>query len=162
MGLKLAGIMFILMMAMGGMGYWYYTDTQSKIAILHENNAKLEVATKLQKETIAQTKKDLVLSTAVANDAMEKFQTARKATEDLNARFNKVSSLLGQRDIGKLAQARPKPIQRIVNKGSKNIMRCFEVLSGQALTEKEKNADRKSQINSMCPTVVNPSYTPSQ
>lgn len=52
MGLKLAGIMFILMMAMGGMGYWYYTDTQSKIAILHENNAKLEVATKLQKETI--------------------------------------------------------------------------------------------------------------
>ena len=27
---------------MGGMGYWYYTDTQNTIAVLTANNAKLE------------------------------------------------------------------------------------------------------------------------
>ena len=44
MGLKLAGIMLVAMLAMGGVGYWYYNDTQEKIATLHENNAKLESA----------------------------------------------------------------------------------------------------------------------
>lgn len=162
MGLKLAGIMLILMMAMGGMGYWYYNDTQEKMATLHANNAKLETAVTIQKETIEQTKKDLRLAHQVGQDAMNKFQEARKQTEEMNKKFNKVSKLLGARDIGKLAQAKPKPIQRIINKGSKNMMRCFEILSGDALTEKEANADRKSKINSMCPDIANPRYTPSQ
>ena len=37
MGLKLAGIMLILMMAMGGLGYWYYNDTQEKMSILQKS-----------------------------------------------------------------------------------------------------------------------------
>ena len=162
MGLKLAGVMVILMMAMGGIGYWYYNDTQAKMAILHENNAKLEISVATQKATIEQTKKDLRLAHDVATDAMNKFQEARKQTEDMNKKFNKVSKLLGARDIGKLAQAKPKPIQKIINKGSSNMMRCFEILSGKHLTEKEANADRKSKINSMCPDVANPKYTPSR
>ena len=48
MGLKLAGVMMILMLAMGGLGYWYYNDSQEKMRILHENNAKLETAAKIQ------------------------------------------------------------------------------------------------------------------
>ena len=43
MGFKLALIMFVVMGVVGGIAYWYYHDTQEKIAILHENNAKLEV-----------------------------------------------------------------------------------------------------------------------
>ncbi len=33
-------------------GYYYYKDTQQRIQILTENSAKLETATKLQKNTI--------------------------------------------------------------------------------------------------------------
>ena len=40
MGLKLAGIMFLIMALMGGLGYWYYNDTQEKMAILVANEAK--------------------------------------------------------------------------------------------------------------------------
>ena len=40
-------MMGVLMAAMAGLGYWYYNDTQKKMAILHENNAKLETATKV-------------------------------------------------------------------------------------------------------------------
>ena len=162
MGLKLAGVMLILMMAMGGMGYWYYNDTQEKMATLHANNAKLETAVTIQKQTIEQTKKDLRLAHDVATDTMKKFEESRKQTEEMNKKFNKVSKLLGARDIGKLAQAKPRPIQKIINKGSSNMMRCFEILSGKPLTEKEANADRKSKINSMCPDIANPKYTPSR
>mgnify|MGYP003114428461 FL=1 len=59
MGLKIALMMGVLMAAMAGVGYWYYNDTQKKMAILHENNAKLETATKVQKETIKQMESDL-------------------------------------------------------------------------------------------------------
>ena len=44
MGVKLAAVMFILMIAMAGAGSWYYKQTQARITILTENNAKLEVA----------------------------------------------------------------------------------------------------------------------
>ena len=44
MGLKLALIMLIVIGVMSSGFYWYYQDSQAKIAILHENNAKLETA----------------------------------------------------------------------------------------------------------------------
>ena len=154
--------MVILMIAMGGMGYWYYEDTQAKMAILHENNAKLETAVSIQEATIKQTKKDLELAHNVATEATKSFQEARDQTQALTKRFNKVSKLLGSRDLGKLAQAKPRPVQKIINNGSKNMMRCFEILSGKPLTEKEANAEKKSQTNSMCPDIANPKYSPSR
>ena len=54
MGLKLAAVMAGVMVILMGIGYWYYNDSQEKMRILHENNAKLETAAKLQKETIKQ------------------------------------------------------------------------------------------------------------
>ena len=44
MGLKLALIMMVLMGAMGGVGYWYYNDTQERMAILVANEAKATLA----------------------------------------------------------------------------------------------------------------------
>ena len=56
MGAKLALVMFVLMCAMGGGVYWYYNDTQEKIKILTENNAKLESAVETNEQALkAQT-----------------------------------------------------------------------------------------------------------
>ena len=43
MGVKLAIVMFLLLLGAGGIGYWYYNDTQARMAI-HKNNAKLNTA----------------------------------------------------------------------------------------------------------------------
>ena len=48
-------ILIIILGILGGVGYGgysYYKDTQERIATLTANNAKLEVAAKLQEETI--------------------------------------------------------------------------------------------------------------
>ena len=48
-------LFLIIMGVIGGVGYggyMYYKDTQERIAILTDNNAKLEVAAQLQEETI--------------------------------------------------------------------------------------------------------------
>ena len=46
MGLKLVGVMMIVMAAMAGIGYWYYTDTQKTMRILVANEAKATQAAK--------------------------------------------------------------------------------------------------------------------
>ena len=148
--------MMILMLAMGGLGYWYYNDTQEKMRILHENNAKLETATKIQTETINQLEADVELAAGIAADTTKKLQETQKAVQDMRGKFNKQSKLLGSRDLGKMAISKAKPIRKIINKGTVNMFRCFEIVSGQQLTEKEQNAEKPSQLNKMCPSIANP------
>ena len=48
-------ILILVLGILGGVGYgayYYYTDTQARIAILTENSAKLEQAANTQKQTI--------------------------------------------------------------------------------------------------------------
>ena len=74
---------------------------------------------------------------------------------DLDNRFNK-----GGRDFGKIANAKDKAIQRIINKATANALRCVEISSGATLTEKELLATKKSEINTECPSIANPNYVP--
>ncbi len=37
-------------------------------------------------------------------------------------------------------------------------LRCVEIAMGSPLTDKEKNATKKSEINSECPSIANPKY----
>lgn len=156
MGLKLAAIMLVLMAAFGGLGYWYYQDTQEKMRIYAENQAKLEGAVQQQKQVIAQTQADLKKSSEINQKVAFELDESRKLVASMDKKFNKVSKLLGARDIGKLSIARPKGLRRIITKGSDDSLRCFEILSGAKLTERENNVDRKSKANTSCPGVANP------
>jgi DNA-binding transcriptional regulator GbsR (MarR family) len=156
MGLKLAGVMLIIMISMGGIGYWYYTDTQEKMAILNQNNAKLEQATNLQKETIKNLEGDIQLAQSLAESLQNQVKEFKKQIDDERTKFNKVSKLLGSRDIGKMAASKPDSIQKILNKGTMEKLRCFEIATGAKLTEKENNATKPSQLNNSCPSIANP------
>ena len=98
--MKIAMIMIIVMAGVLGGFYWYYQDSQKKLAVLQENNAKLEVSVQTQKETIEQHLEDAQKATTIVAETNLKFAKARKEVDDLRGKFNKVSKLLGQRDIG--------------------------------------------------------------
>ena len=156
MGLKLALIMLVIMGVLGGLGYWYYQDTQERMAILNANNAKLEQATATQTAAIEKLEEDVAAAAEVQKETEEKFKVAREQVSNLQNKFNKTSALLGKRDLGTLGQAKPSSIARILTSGTKKMNRCYEIISGQPLTEKEINANKPSQLNSMCPTIANP------
>ena len=86
--------------------------------------------------------------------------TMNASIKDLRNKFNKVNASGEKRDIGNLAEQKPKLMQRAINRGTKNALRCMEIAMGSPLTEKEKNAVKKSQINPECPDVANPNYVP--
>ena len=131
----------------------YVMKLRSDNAILQANQIKLESAVADQKQLIEKQQVDFQEILA-ANQEMNKLVNAlKKDLDDLDKRFNK-----GKRDVGKLAIEKTKLIEKIINKGSVNAKRCIEIASGAPLTEKEKNATKKSDINPECPSIANPSY----
>jgi hypothetical protein len=79
----------------------------------------------------------------------------KKDVDDLDKRFNK-----GGRDLGKASIERPELIEKVINRGTDRASRCIEIASGAPLTDAEKNATKKSEINTECPSIANPNYVP--
>ena len=133
----------------------YVMKLQRDNAILKENAIKLESAVAEQQELITSQKEDFKEILAANQKMNELVSVLKKDLDDLDKRFNKKN-----RDVGKLAIAKTKSIERITNGASALATRCIEIASGSPLTEKEKNATKKSEINSECPSIANPNYVP--
>mgnify|MGYP001484700084 FL=1 len=150
-GLMLSGLA-------GGVAYVYKLKADN--AILKENAIKLEQSVNSQKEVIAQQKKDFE-NILQANKELNALKlTLTKELEALDDKFNKTNASGKKRDIGDLAIAKSKVIEKIINRASDNAQRCVEIAMGAELTEKEINATKKSEINSECPSIANPNYIP--
>jgi chromosome segregation ATPase len=133
----------------------YVFKLQRDNVILKENAVKLESAISEQKQVIENQKKDFAEILEANKKINELINNLKKDLDDLDKRFTKKD-----RDIGKLAIDRTGAIERVINKGADNATRCIEIASGSPLTEKEKNATKKSEINPECPSIANPSYVP--
>ena len=144
----------LLITGIAGAGM-YVMKLRSDNAIPKANQMKLEEAVSSQKELIANQKKDFQEILDANNKMNELVSVLKKDLDDLDKRFNKKN-----RDVGKLAIAKTESIERITNGASALAMRCVEIASGSPLTEDEKNATKKSQINSECPSIANPNYVP--
>ena len=144
----------IVATAIAGGGF-YVVKLQKDNAILKANAIKMESAIADQKSLIENQKKDFQEILNANNKMNELVGLLKKDLEDLDKRFNKKN-----RDVGKLAIAKTESIERITNGASALAMRCVEIASGSPLTEDEKNATKKSQINSECPSIANPNYVP--
>ena len=144
MGMKLAGVMFLIMLAMGGIGYWYYNDTQERMAILQENNAKLEIAVATNEEALESLQADY----ASAQNEIASLNDAYTAIRRQNQRL---ADKLQEIDLTAAAIANAEGIERAVNAGTVNAGRCFELLSGAELNEKERTAKNDIAFNKECP-----------
>jgi predicted nuclease with TOPRIM domain len=139
------GLIIFALIGAGG----YVMKLQRDNTVLKENAVKLESAISEQKQVIENQKKDFAEILEANKKINQLVNNLKKDLDDLDKRFNK-----GERDIGKLALERTGAIERIINKGSENAKRCIEIASGSPLTEQEKNATKKSEINPECPSFV--------
>lgn len=153
MGLKAAGIMFVLLLLAGGGFVWYYNDTQERLAILQDNNAKLQVAVQTNEEALEQQK--LAFETMQAENRKLNIEFAA-----INERNKALENRLSRHDIGASAVAKTKLTEKILNNATKNAQRCLEIISGAPLTDKEKAATKPSEINPECWRDANPNFNP--
>lgn len=141
------------MLAGGAAGAWYYNDTQERIKILTENNAKLETAVETNEQALAAQTAAFAAMQAENTRLQEEFKTISDRNRSLENR-------LSRHDIGASALAKPGPTQKILNKGTANANRCMEIFSGADLTEAEKAATKPSEINPECWRDANPNFNP--
>ncbi len=119
-------ILIIVLGLLGGVGYgayYYYKDTQARIATLTENSAKLEQATSTQKQTI-----DTLIADA------KKYQELNKELNiKLEAAHNYKNTLidkLRKHNLAKLSLKKPGLVEKKINRGTKKLFESFEKLSG--------------------------------
>ena len=153
MGAKLALVMFVLMCAMGGGVYWYYTDTQERIAILTENNAKLESAVETNEQALA-------AQTAAFESMRVENAKLQQEFASISDRNRNLENKLSRHDIGAAGIARTTLTEKRLNSGTANAQRCMEIFSGAELTEKELSATKPSEINPECWRTANPNFDP--
>jgi len=144
MGAKLALVMFLLLCGAGGIGYWYYNDTQERMAILQENNAKLNTAVELNEQTISSLEQDYEKASSELASLNEAYTAIRRQNQQLADKLQEI-------DLTAAAIANAEGIERAVNRGTENAGRCFELLSGAELTEKERTAKNGIAFNKECP-----------
>lgn len=144
MGAKLAIVMFMLLLGAGGIGYWYYNDTQARMAILQENNAKLNTAVELNEQTISSLENDYAKASSELASLNEAYTAIRRQNQRLADKLQEI-------DLTAAAIANAESIEKAVNRGTVNAGRCFELLSGAELNEKERNAKNGIAFNKECP-----------
>jgi FtsZ-binding cell division protein ZapB len=90
MGAKLAIVFFMLTLAMGGVGSWYYKQTQERIAVLHGNNAKLEVAVDTAESSIKLLQEEAVENAERTARLQSDLQIAEEYGDNLRKRLRQV------------------------------------------------------------------------
>ena len=136
-------MLLLVLGIIGGVGYGgysYYKDTQSRIATLTANNAKLEVAAKLQEETINTMIEDLQKLAELNKGLQKNLQTAEKYGDQLR-------NTLRKHNLTHLANKRPSHIERKMQNATNRLWDCLADITDHANGVQSKNGTKSSNCN---------------
>lgn len=136
----------VALLILTGMFYWYYNQSQDTIRTLNENNATLKIAVQTNEETITNLRRDYTRSQTILTETNRQLSETRLQNRQLVIR-------LSEHDLGVLAENKPELVERTVNNATANALRCFELMTGAPLTDKERNATNGREFNSECPWI---------
>lgn len=152
----IAALIIVLVLAVG---FYYVSNLQASLAISQENSKKLEEGIKSQQEAIDAMRADQQKIKELNAELNTTIKLQNKDMENLKDRFS-TNAAGEKRDFGKAASAKPTSLERAINRGTANALRCLEIASGAPLTEAELKATKPSEINRECPSIANPNYKP--
>ena len=149
-------IKLILYLAIIGIiagGAWYVTGLRADLAVSEANNQKLQDGILEQQSLIEQMQKDITVIQETNKQLAEQNEKQRQDVDNLARKFDK-------RDFGVFAIDNTEKAESLVNRGTRNVLRCLELASGAPLNETEKNAKTPTEANRECPSLVDPSFKP--
>ena len=142
--MKLVGALLIFIIVLCGGFYWDKQRSQSRIDVLAADKASLTVAVDLNEATITSLQVDYEFIQQENRRINSEFANVRRQNSLL-------SDKLSESNIGFLAANKPELIEQLINNGTENASRCFEILSGAMLTQTERNATDAKSFNNECP-----------
>lgn len=117
-------VMLVMVLAVAGGGLYYVKKLQMENELLKVNQIKLEESIGEQKEVIAMQK-----------ESYEKIMVANadlsSTVKELNGAKKELQKKLADHDINYLAVQKPGLIERIVNKGTKDVLNDIENITAE-------------------------------
>jgi hypothetical protein len=144
-------IIGVLVALLSGGAYYYYTTTEDRIAALITNTATLKANVESITAANDQNLQTIDNLQASYQQVQEDFSRVQSEFQIVRLQNNELRERLGRHELDALASAKPKLVENTINNASTNAMRCFELMSGAPLNEKERLATTERQFNSECP-----------
>ena len=118
-------ILLVLLLAgsIASGGWFYYTDTQARIAQLQQNNAQLKIVAEDNQRTIDTLQETAERNLTLSNELQERL------TESEESR-NRLIEVFGKHDLTRLALKKPGLIETRVNNGTKKAFDDIESITG--------------------------------
>ena len=127
---KIYGIILIIGIV-GAIGFgakYYYDTTQNKIAVLQDNNAKLELVAETNQSTINRLQEDNAKMNELSKELQSDLAEATKYKDELIEKLQK-------HDLTRLSLKKPGLIEKRINNGTKELFESFESLTGNTTTD---------------------------
>ena len=124
-------IIVIILSVIGGCAYaakYYYDTTQSTIAQLRENNAKLEVANQENQQTIKKMEENATRLNALTDQLSADLRKAEEYGDELRNTLNK-------HDLTHLANKRPGMIEKRMQDATDKLWDDLESITGDNTTD---------------------------
>ena len=124
--LRIYGLIVVLGLLAGIVygAYYYYNDTQQRLATLRDNNAKLEVANKQNQETIKMMKENYEKQTKLNNELSAKLKDAEVYGNELRKKLSKI-------DLPAASLNRPEETEKRINDASQKVLDILESITAR-------------------------------
>ena len=124
--LRIYGLIIVLGLLAGvGYGaYYYYNDTQQRLATLRDNNAKLEVVNKENQTTIKMMKDNYEKQSKLNKELSAKLKDAEVYGNELRKKLSKI-------DLPAASLNRPKETEERINNASQKVLDMLESITAR-------------------------------
>ena len=124
--LRIYGLLIVLGLLAGvGYGaYYYYNDTQQRLATLRDNNAKLEVVNKENHATIKMMKDNYEKQSKLNKELSAKLKDAEVYGNELRKKLSKI-------DLPAASLNRPKETEERINNASQKVLDILESITAR-------------------------------
>lgn len=152
-GAIIKALIYLVIVAVIAGGLWYLINLKANLATSEANNAKLQDAMIAQNQLIESMQKDITQIQETNKQLQEQNQKQKQDVDALSKKFEK-------RDFGTFAAEQSLKAETLINRGTKNALRCLELASGAPLNQNELSAKTPIEANRECPSLIDPSFKP--
>ena len=134
------GGLILVLFGIAGAGFLYFKYTQNQIQRLAQEAQTYKLANEEQKLVINQMIEDQKLLASILENIKKEQDISKKELNDLENKFNK-ETYYGERDIGFVAENKPKLVENIINNATNQALRCMEQSTGKLIDEQNINCN---------------------
>jgi uncharacterized protein YoxC len=137
MGLKIKLIIAAILFSVISGGYFYIQALQGKLEAAAEVQQRMEGVITQQKMVMEQTQRDLKRMGEINQEVAAKAQAAQNEVSNLSRKMSRLDAL---------AKAPPSETEMRVNRGTRDALRCNEIVTGSPLTADEISGKIRNNI----------------